>query len=221
MLVYLTRHGQTISNADDRVAGSLDVDLSDAGRTQAERLASAVSHFTFDAVFTSQLDRTIQTVRPLLRRSGTPHVSLSELNEINLGCLEGRFRDERDPEAAAMWAQRQAALATFRPPGGESFSDLQKRVRRALATIRYIAAHGVILIVGHRNVNRALLSELLGMPLVDAFEFRPRANRLVKLTDHSSQSNSPLVEVFKITDHGKLQLDNKSGRLLHECRSLG
>ena len=84
------------------------------------------------------------------------------MKELSLGTLEGRFRDERDPEAQALWQQRKADSARFRAPGGESFQELEARVLAALDQMLDSAPSGAALIVGHRESNRALLKGLLG-----------------------------------------------------------
>ena len=50
------------------------------------------------------------------------------LNEIHLGILQGRFRDERDPEAQRLWEQRGEDKLAFRAPGGETYRELRHRV---------------------------------------------------------------------------------------------
>jgi len=59
-------------------------------------------------------------------------------------------------------------IAGFRPPGGESFTDLQQRVLPFFLTVlENLREH--VLIVGHAGVNRVILCYLLGMPLNNLF----------------------------------------------------
>ena len=100
-------------------------------------------------------------------QAGLAIVSLPAFNEINVGVLQGRYRDERDPEAQALWAQWQAALWDFRVPGGERFDEFTARVSAALQTILHRHDGQRVLIVGHGATNRVLLGTLL--VLVSAF----------------------------------------------------
>jgi probable phosphoglycerate mutase len=71
----------------------------------------------------------------------------------------------RFPEA---YQQRGRELDTYRPPDGESFSDLGQRV---IPFFEQIAEqnNNNILIVAHAGVNRVILCHILGMPLTNLF----------------------------------------------------
>jgi probable phosphoglycerate mutase len=93
---------------------------------------------------------------------------LSGLREINLGAWEGLAVSDvqrRFPEA---YEARGAHLAGFRPPGGESFTDLQKRVVPVFEGI-LCGPGSPVLVVGHAGVNRVILCHVLGMPLENLF----------------------------------------------------
>ena len=160
--VYLARHGQSESNRERRLCGQLDPALSALGLEQSRQLARVLASVPLRAIFTSTLKRTAQMAQPTALACGLPALALSGLKELSLGALEGRFRDERDPEAQALWCRRKADPARFRAPGGESFRDLEARVLPALGEILASAPSGAALIVGHRESNRALLKGLLG-----------------------------------------------------------
>ena len=160
--IYLARHGQSETNLERRLCGQLDPALSALGVEQSERLARVLADVPLRAIFTSTLQRTVQMAAPIARARGLAAVALPGLNELALGILQGRFRDERDPEAQALWRQRKADPARFRAPGGESFQELEARVLAALDRILDSAASGAALVVGHREANRALLKGLLG-----------------------------------------------------------
>ena len=160
--VYLARHGQSESNRERRLCGQLDPALSALGLEQSRQLARVLADAPLKAIFTSTLKRTAQMAEPTALARGLPALALAGLRELSLGALEGRFRDERDPEAQALWRRRKADPARFRAPGGESFQDLEARVLPALGEILASASSGAALIVGHRESNRALLKGLLG-----------------------------------------------------------
>lgn len=161
--IYLARHGQSETNRERRLCGQLDPALTAVGLAQAAALARLLAGVPLAAVFTSGLQRTQQMAAPVAAARGLPITALTAFNELSLGELEGRFRDQRDPAAQALWQQRKAAPALFRPPGGETFAELEARVLPALATLLQAGA-GSALIVGHRETNRALLKGLLGWP---------------------------------------------------------
>ena len=160
--IYLARHGQSETNLERRLCGQLDPALSPLGVEQSRQLARVLADVPLRAIFTSTLQRSVQMAAPIARARGVASVALAGLNELALGVLQGRFRDERDPEAQALWQQRKADPARFRAPGGESFQELEARVLAALARMLESAPSGAALIIGHRESNRALLKGLLG-----------------------------------------------------------
>lgn len=162
--VYLVRHGESQLNLEQRVSGHLDTPLSPAGHHFGHVLAEQLRDVRFTGIHTSTLRRTIETARPTAAIHGLTIQSHADLNEQHFGVLEGRFRDKRDPEAEAMWKARKHDKRTHRIPGGERFIDLADRVKNALRDILTHEVGGTILIVGHRNTNRALFGMLMQQP---------------------------------------------------------
>ena len=173
-LVFLARHGQSEWNNQSRVTGQADIGLSDKGRQQGEALAQCLKGEALDAIYASALRRTIDTAQPTATAQGLAIASLPALNEIHMGVLQGRQRDERDPEAQAMWAAWQADVWNSRVPGGERFDEFAQRVEVALQDILRRHCGQRILIVGHRATNRVLLGMLLGWPRERWSELRLR-----------------------------------------------
>lgn len=162
--LYLARHGQSEWNNQSRVTGQLNPGLSPKGLQQSEALAACLRDEDLAAIYTSVLQRTIDTAQPTADAKRLPIASLAALNEIHLGVLQGRYRDGRDPEAQAMWAQWQADLWGCQVPGAERFDDLVLRASQALQEILQRHRGHSILIVGHRGTNRVLIGKLLGWP---------------------------------------------------------
>jgi broad specificity phosphatase PhoE len=162
--LYLARHGQSESNNQGLVTGQLDVGLSDKGVQQSRALAQCLHDEPLAAIYTSALRRTIDTAQPTADAKTLPIVTLPALDEIHMGVLQGRHRDERDVEAQALWAQWQADLWGFRVPGGEGMGEFAQRVESALHDLLQRHRGQRILIVGHRATNRVLLGTLLGWP---------------------------------------------------------
>ena len=94
--IFLVRHGATVLTAEDRFAGSTNVQLSDEGRGQASRLADRLREANIDAVYASPLDRTMETARILAAPHGLDvkpcdgmrEISRSEERRVGKECLE-------------------------------------------------------------------------------------------------------------------------------------
>jgi broad specificity phosphatase PhoE len=162
--LYLARHGQSEWNNQSRVTGQLNPGLSAKGQQQSEALAQCLQDEDLAAIYTSVLQRAIHTAQPTATAKQLQINSLPALNEMNLGVLQGRFRDERDPQAQAMWAQVHADMWGYQVPGAESYQELMQRVSHALQDILQRHRGHRILIVGHRNTNRVLMGKLLNWP---------------------------------------------------------
>jgi probable phosphoglycerate mutase len=127
----------------------------------------------------------METARIIAADRSLEVAALAGLREIHLGQWDGlSFRQvrERWPEA---FRQRGTRMAGFRPPGGESFVDLQHRVVPVFEKAVEQAGRN-ILIVAHAGVNRMILCHLLGMPPANLFRLaqdRGAMNLIDRQTD--------------------------------------
>jgi probable phosphoglycerate mutase len=152
--LLLIRHGETGWNAQGRIQGHRDTDLSERGRRQAQVLARylAAAGTPIDAVVASDLARARQTAEPLAAVLGLPLAIDPRLRERGFGLFEGHTYEEAEarwPNEYAIWRRRDAGYAV---PGGESY--LQTRAR-TLESLHDIAArHGgaTVAVVTHGGV---------------------------------------------------------------------
>jgi alpha-ribazole phosphatase/probable phosphoglycerate mutase len=158
--VILVRHAQPVEDARGRCYGTLDVELSDAGRAAAAELAQHLRGR--GAVYSSPRRRALETATAI-----SPDVVVDDdLRELDFGELEGRTYDEiaaSEPELYRAWMERPT---TVEFPGGESFAVLQRRVVAALDRIEEPA-----IVVTHGGVIRAVLAHWLSMPDEAIFRF--------------------------------------------------
>jgi probable phosphoglycerate mutase len=172
--LYLVRHGATPLTAEDRFSGAENVHLSDEGRVQVDHLARRLMDDNIEAIYSSPLDRTLETARILARPHGLVPVQRDGLREISHGHWEGLTRKEveaRFPEEYAAW---EADPFTFAPEGGESGISV---LARALPVIREVVVNHTdrnILLVSHKATLRLVLSSLLGF---DARGYRDRLDQ--------------------------------------------
>lgn len=163
MLLYLVRHGQSLSNAEGRIQGQLDVRLSPFGERQSLALAAAFRSLPIDAVYASPLARAMQTAAPIADALGLPVQTDDRLKEINAGVFQGVLWSEieaHSPDLAAKWREQDP---DFVIPGGESRRMLGIRGRAALEAIR-ASEHRQVVVVSHGGVLAGALKALLGVP---------------------------------------------------------
>ncbi|HEY8548952.1 MAG TPA: histidine phosphatase family protein [Vicinamibacterales bacterium] len=172
--LYLIRHGATTLTAEDRFAGSTDVELSDEGRHQAERLSERLADHRIAAVYSSPMRRCLDTARAIARPHGLQCIVRDALREIDHGRWEGLRRSEVEARFAEEYAAWEADPFTFAPEGGESGLLV---LARALPVIREIVlAHPDqnVAVVSHKATLRLLISSLLGF---DARGYRDRLDQ--------------------------------------------
>ncbi|UII24918.1 histidine phosphatase family protein [Fulvivirga maritima] len=171
--IYLVRHGQTDYNLRGVVQGSgIDAPLNETGRTQAEGFFQTYKDVPFDKVYTSTLQRTVQSVQKFLDL-GLPHEQLSGLNEINWGTREGmKITPEEDAYYHSVIREWQNGNTTLRIEGGESPQDVFDRQKVALEHILSKEDEELILICMHGRAMRVFLCQMLNYPLhcMDLFE---------------------------------------------------
>jgi broad specificity phosphatase PhoE len=159
MRLTLVRHGETEGQSSIRYHGRSDVPLSALGRAQMQRVRTALRPRVFARVYASRLSRAVEAAAIV---GGAAHIEqIAGFDEIDFGAWEGLTAEEiaaRDPEPYARWMLDKAE---FVYPGGESTGAFRARVVRALHELLAAAPDGDLLLVVHKGVIRAVLTELL------------------------------------------------------------
>ena len=167
--IYLLRHGAVrFSDTEKRYIGQQDLPLSGEGLRQARAWAGYFAEAPPEAIFSSDLERCLETARLIGRRCKLDPQPHRELREVALGTWEGEtFAALKacDPDA---FKARGDHIADHRPPGGESFRDLQQRVWPFFETT-VLRVPEEVLLVTHAGIIRVLLCRLLGLPLENLF----------------------------------------------------
>lgn len=163
MFLYLIRHGETEFNASGRIQGQSDSRLSDVGRRQCELVAKVLEHVALDAVYTSPLQRAVESARCLAEPRGLELMVEPLLMEINAGIFQGLDWDEintRYPAESKLWKSHDP---DFRIPNGETRREVMVRARDALDGIRQ-TAHRHVAIVAHGGWISSAIKSLLEVP---------------------------------------------------------
>jgi probable phosphoglycerate mutase len=171
--IYLIRHGETDYNRRGIVQGcGVDSSLNELGRVQANAFFRAYQHVPFDAVYTSKLKRSIESVQSFIDK-GIPHRAFAGLNEISWGYKEGQpITPEEDAYYHSMLKNWQEGKTALRIEGGESPEDVAGRQREVIDYIIGREREQNVLICMHGRAIRILLCQLLNYPLqsMDVFE---------------------------------------------------
>ena len=163
----LLRHGETAHTVEKRFSGSggLDPELSAEGGRQAAAVAARLAAAGgVDAVVASPMRRTRQTADAVAAGLGLDVREADGFRECAFGDWEGlTFSEVREgwPELLASWL----GDATVRPPGGESFDDVRRRVKVARDKVLARFPERTVLVVTHVTPIKLLVREALGAPM--------------------------------------------------------
>lgn len=140
--LFLTRHGETVDNANKIMQGQTQGQLNEEGERQARRLRDEMAGETLDAIVASDLKRAVDTARIVAEPHDLEVVTTPLLRERDWGSFTGRYiPDLKD----AVW-----------PDDIETLEALQARSRAFLDFIRREYAGKRVLAVGHGIVNKAI-----------------------------------------------------------------
>jgi phosphoserine phosphatase len=166
--IILTRHGHVEGINPERFRGRTDLSLTELGQAQAAAVARRVaSAWTPTVVYTSPMRRCLATAEAIGAACRISVEILEGLNDLDYGEWQWRsFAEVRaaSPQVFSAWF---ATPHLIRFPGGESLQDVIARTADALRLVmtRHGQATDTVVLVGHDNVNRALLLQLLDQPL--------------------------------------------------------
>ncbi len=196
-ILYLIRHGETEGADKRRYKGSIDVTLSENGVRQMERVSEYIAEAVqmnsniidpkqssnppsppflkggkgglLSAVYCSDLSRAIKSAEIIGAPYSLKPIVIPALRERNFGTWEGMSFDEireKYPDEFDAWAGNPLK---FSPMGGESTSEMTKRVIKSFDEIIADHAGENIAVVSHGGVNRIILCRILGIPLENIF----------------------------------------------------
>ncbi len=165
--IYLIRHGEITQFTPRRFVGQRDLPLTDRGRSQMRQVAGYLAHKGMKRLLCSPLSRCVESAAIVGSVLGLRPEAAPDLREIALGDWEGLTVQEVWERFPGEYEARGRDLSGFRPPGGESFADVQHRAWAAFETLSDFNAPQAI--VAHGGVNRVLLCRILGMPLENLF----------------------------------------------------
>jgi alpha-ribazole phosphatase len=200
--LFLVRHGNTKLNNAKRFWGKTDVELSNEGIRQAEKLRDRLATQHLDIIYASTLSRARLTAEIIASRHKVDISALAELDEINFGWLEGLAFDEiktRHPEMVETLS-KWSARPKF--PGGESLDELNDRVQKFLIRLKKHKPGETILIVAHAGTLRLMICNLLGIGLE---HWRHIQLDMASLSIMDTYPQGAILSLLNDSSHLKLQ----------------
>ena len=150
MKLYVARHGQTAWNAERRICGRTDLELTEEGKRQAVVLAEQVAGKGIARILVSPLRRAQQTAGFIAEKLNLPLENEPRLIEQCYGIYEGQdVKTEGFLYSKSQFARRY-------PGGGESMMQLAARLYPLIDEVRAAGGPGNVLFVCHGGVCRVI-----------------------------------------------------------------
>jgi probable phosphomutase (TIGR03848 family) len=166
-LLYLVRHGVT-DHTGHRLSGWMeDVHLSEKGREQADAVAVLLAGIRFKAVYSSPIDRSVETARPIAARHDLGVKMRRNLGEVDYGTWTNR--SFRSLARTKLWTTVQRYPSGARFPHGETLREVQTRAVTEVEKL--VAQHPkqAICCVSHADVIRLVVAHFMGIH-IDLFQ---------------------------------------------------
>ena len=164
-LLLFIRHGENDYVKSTKLAGRLPgVHLNERGRQQAQALAESLGKLPIKAIYSSPLERALETAAPLSEARKLKVQQIPELQDTDVGKWQGRSWKALAKLKA--WKVVQHAPSRFTFPEGESFIECQARIISALDEI--ITANkpkDIVPVVFHADPIKLAIAHYLGLPL--------------------------------------------------------
>lgn len=162
MLLFLIRHGMTPITGV-KLAGWSAAPLSREGVAQADAMAARFGAIPLDAIYSSPVERAVQTAKPLATLKKMRMKIRPGFGEVRYGEWEGR--PLKQLAKTQHWRDVIAHPSEGRFPGGEALRETSARV--VAATSEVVAAHpkGMAAIVSHADVIKMILAHYAGIHL--------------------------------------------------------
>jgi len=162
MTLYVVRHGEAEGNREGRFLGQVDPPLTETGKEQARRQGAALKGLGIARILSSDLVRARTTASIIAETLGLPIESTSALREVSHGVIDGWLSS--DIQNSEYGPARDKDKYNYRPPGGESYADIEARILSVLNPPPELPT----LLVTHLGPMRVMLHRLCGYSQANA-----------------------------------------------------
>lgn len=195
--LLLIRHALTASVGRHLSGRASGIHLNESGQKQAELLAQNLAHLPLAAIYSSPLERAIQTAEYLSAATGSPVTVNKNFLEIDFGEWTGLAFEqlERDP----LFQRFNSFRSAVRIPHGETMHQAQGRIITGVGEIVALHPDQVVAVISHSDLIKAAIAYYGGIPLdlLTRLEIEPASVSILEL-------NSTDVRISLINYTGKI-----------------
>jgi phosphoserine phosphatase len=189
--VFLIRHGATDSNMMRPYilqGKGINLPLNETGKKQAEAVGDFLKTEPISAVYSSTMQRAIDTAQTISSHHQVDISTFKELEECDVGEWEGKNWDSIMEEFPEAYEQFINDPATYPYLGGESYSDVLHRAKPTLLSIMKKHPGETIAVIAHNVVNRVILADLLGIEIRKAKDIKQNNTSVNILEYHQEET---------------------------------
>lgn len=187
--LYLIRHGQTDWNIEGRWQGHADVPLNEHGHQQAACIAQALAAVGLSAIYSSDLQRALDTAKAISTTTGLPVMVDPRLREIHQGEWQGMLADEIETRYREMLLHRRVDPLDAAPPGGETVKQVRDRVISAIEEIRQNHPLEKVAVVSHGFALALVRVHYQGYPLQQVWNLIPPNDQWLEIELNHSETD--------------------------------
>jgi len=193
-LLLLIRHGENDYVKTGKMAGRIPgVHLNEKGQKQAQALGEALKDIPLKAVYSSPLERAMETAQPIAESHKLTILQEPDLMDTDIGKWQGK--SVKMLRLTKVWKIVQSAPSRFRFPEGESFPEAQTRYVNTLERIikKYNKPQDIVAVIFHADPIKLAVAHFLGMPLDHFQRLGCDTGSLTAL--HVSEANANLIKL--------------------------
>lgn len=181
--LYLIRHAEAEGNLYRRIQGHYNSLLTENGYRQVEALKARFADTHIDAVYSSDLFRTMETAKAIYLPKGLTLQTRSDLRELNMGEWEDRTWGQVALEQPEQMRKFTRGMPDWQVENAETFAQLQQRVGDALLDIAKAHDGQTVAVFSHGMAIRYSCGRFMGLSLEECHSIAHNDNTAVTLLE--------------------------------------
>jgi len=169
MKLFIVRHGESVGNVLRIIQGQKDYELTKRGLKQAEKIGLKLKDESFEAIYSSDLQRAADTAKAISKHHKTELILTEKLRERDFGSFVDKHGSNLD------WNNI--------PDDVETDESIKERI---LKTLKEVKEHtGNVALITHGGVVRGLINHFTQIPLNDIGQIRNTSLSIFELEDNN------------------------------------
>ncbi len=193
----LIRHAPTDALGKSLSGRQPGIHLNEEGKAQAAALASDLKNLHISAIYSSPIERALETAAPLAKIHQLQCVVDADFQELDFGSWTNQTFDKLHGDSA--FSRFNSFRGGTRIPAGEMMLEAQCRIIRGMQKLAAKHPEKIVAIISHSDMIKAAIAFYTGMPIdmMQRLEISPASVSIMDLYD----------------DFASLQLLNKTPNL--------